>query len=107
MLESAYTTSFDGTRIAYRVYGNGSPTVFLSNGIGCNQTFFKYLIPALAEHYRVVAWDYRGHVDSDIPSDGRNLTVDCCVQDMLTVMDTVGFEKAVVGGFSMGVQVSL
>lgn len=106
MTESQFTRSFDGTRIAYRTYGNGSPTILLSNGIGCNQVYLEYLIGDLEKHYRVVVWDYRGHVDSDTPTDLRNLTVDCCVQDVLAVMNAAEIDQAVVGGFSMGVQVS-
>ena len=42
--ESRYVTSFDGARIAYRVFGAGEPTVLISNGIGCNQAFMEPLI---------------------------------------------------------------
>ena len=106
MEESRFTTSFDGTRIAYRVYGEGAPTVLLSNGIGCNQVYFDYLIRDLSDRYRVLAWDYRGHVDSDTPADMRNLDVDCCLQDMLAVMEATETGSVVLGGFSMGVQVN-
>ena len=106
MEESRFTTSFDGTRIAYRVYGEGSPTVLLSNGIGCNQVYFDYLIRDLRHRHRVITWDYRGHVDSEIPANAKNLTVDCYLEDMLAVMEATETETVVLGGFSMGVQVN-
>lgn len=107
MVKSRFVTSFDGTRIAYRVYGSGERTVILSNGIGCNQVFFKYLVPELEGAYRVIVWDYRGHVDSESPADRRHLTIDSCMQDLLAVMADAGVDKAVLGGFSMGVQIAL
>ena len=68
--------SSDGARIAYRVFGAGEPTVLVSNGIGCNQAFVDPVIQALAEHHRVVLWDYRAHVDSPVPADlGTTLVV--------------------------------
>lgn len=107
MDESRFIESFDGTRIAYRAYGKGSPAVFLSNGIGCNQVFLDYLIRDLASHYRTVVWDYRSHVDSDVPEDRRAVSMDCFMRDMQAAMDAAGVKRAVLGGFSMGVQVSL
>ena len=107
MEESRFTTSFDGARIAYRVYGEGSPTVLLSNGIGCNQVYLDYLIRDLQKHYRTVIWDYRGHVDSEKPSDAKILTIDCFMRDMLAVMEAAEIGDAVLGGFSMGTQVCL
>jgi len=107
MTQSQFATSFDGARIAYRVYGRGEPTVFLSNGIGCNQAFVDRVIKALATRYRVVIWDYRGHVDSEKPKDPRDLTVDWCIKDMRAVATAAGLEEVVLCGFSMGVQISL
>ena len=85
MSRRRFATSFDGARIAYRVYGQGEPSIFLSNGIGCNQAFVGRIIQALATRYRVVIWDYRGHVDSEKPKDPRDLTVDWCIKDMRAV----------------------
>src|SRR4051812_40594439 len=52
----------DDTPIYYRVSGVAdAPTVILSDGIGCDGYIWKYLERALAEHYRVIHWHYRGH----------------------------------------------
>lgn len=105
--ESQFAIAPDGARIAYRVYGAGEPTVLLSNGIGCNQAYVNHLIRDLAEHYRTVIWDYRGHVDSDLPADPRDLTVEVCLRDMRAVAQAIGGERTVLAGFSMGVQIGL
>jgi len=99
--------SFDGARIAYRVFGAGEPTVLVSNGIGCNQAFVEPLIQALAERHRVVLWDYRAHVDSPVPDDLSTLTVWHCLGDMEAVVADLGLERMVLAGFSMGVQILL
>ena len=106
-VSSQYAIGFDGARIAYRVYGEGEPTVLLSNGIGCNQAFVDHVIRALSARYRVVIWDYRGHVDSEKPADPRDLTVDWCIRDMEAVVNAAGIDQVVLAGFSMGVQISL
>jgi pimeloyl-ACP methyl ester carboxylesterase len=104
---SRFAASFDGARIAYRIYGTGEPTVLLSNGIGCNQAYVDHLIRALAERHRTMIWDYRGHLDSDRPADPKRVTVDCCLADMEAVVAAAGIARPVLAGFSMGVQISL
>jgi pimeloyl-ACP methyl ester carboxylesterase len=107
MQESKFITGFDGTRIAYRVYGHGSPTIVICNGLSCNQSWMQKIIEALSPDHRVVIWDYRGHIDSAIPADERMATIDACVQDLQGVLQATQTKKAVFIGFSMGVQVAL
>ncbi len=102
-----HVQSFDGARIAYRVFGEGRTTVLVSNGIGCNQAFVDLLIQALAGHYRVVIWDYRAHVDSPVPDDLDTMTVEHCLGDMEAVVRALEIERMVLAGFSMGVQIEL
>lgn len=102
-----HVQSFDGARIAYRVFGEGKPTVLVSNGIGCNQAFVDPLIQRLAERYRVVLWDYRAHEESPVPEDLSTMTVHHCLGDMEAVVADLGIEHMVLAGFSMGVQIQL
>ena len=105
MKRSGRARSFDGTRIAWRISGReGGPTVVLSNGIGCDRVFFRYLIRDLAGPYRVIAWDYRGHGDSGLPKDRSLLTIDALIQDLRAVMDATKTDHAILAGFSLGVQ---
>lgn len=105
--QSRFVRSFDGARIAYRVYGEGAPTVLVSNGIGCNQAFVDPVVRALAQRCRVVLWDYRAHVDSPVPGDLSSMTVASCLADMEAVVADLGVEELVLAGFSMGVQMEL
>lgn len=106
MPHSRFATSYDGKKIAYRVYGDENPTILLSNGIGCHTVFLKYLVRDLSPNYRVIVWDYRGHNDSEAPDDPEAWTMDDCMMDMVAVMEASGTQKAVLGGYSMGVQMS-
>ncbi|MCL4233753.1 MAG: alpha/beta hydrolase [Deltaproteobacteria bacterium] len=97
----------DGAKIACEIRGHGEPTVLLSNGIGCHQVFLQRLIDRLAPTRRVVSWHYRGHGDSPPMDDPGAWSLDMNVDDMAAVLDHVGATRAVLGGFSMGVQLNL
>ncbi len=58
--------SFDGTRIAYRVVGQGVPIV-VCPGVFTSCMFFHYLKDYFAPGYKLIFWDYRGHPESDLP----------------------------------------
>ncbi|MCV4342209.1 alpha/beta fold hydrolase [Pseudomonas capsici] len=56
----------DGCSLHYEEYGQGEP-VLLLHGLGSSCQDWEYQIPALAEHYRVIVMDARGHGRSDKP----------------------------------------
>jgi pimeloyl-ACP methyl ester carboxylesterase len=97
----------DGTRLFWTETGSGSPTIVLSDGIGCAGFVWRNLEPALARRHRVIHWNYRGHGRSATPRDAYRVTLDDCVEDLLAVLDAAGEPTAVLAGHSMGVQVSL
>ena len=78
------------------------PTVVLCNGLGTN----AYAWPALLDpdcEVRVVSWNHRGVGGSDRPADPRHVEIEHFVEDGLSVMDAFGVDKAVLMGWSMGV----
>ncbi|HEX6150869.1 alpha/beta hydrolase [Nocardioides sp.] len=98
--------SDDGTRL--RVWTNdpdGSidgPTVVLCNGLGTN----AWAWPALLDPdcgLRVVSWNHRGTGGSDRPADRSRVRIEELVEDALSVMDHFGVDRAVLMGWSMGV----
>lgn len=98
--------SDDGTRL--RAWTNDpegrieGPTVLLCNGLGTNPLVW----PALLEPdcgVRVVSWNHRGTGGSDRPADPDACGVDELVEDALSVMDHFGLDRAVVMGWSIGV----
>lgn len=56
----------DGCRVTYDVSGNGE-ALLLIPGLGGAASFWNDIVPFLAEHYKVIAFDHRGTARSDRP----------------------------------------
>ena len=62
------TATVDGVEIFYREAGApDAPAVLLLHGFPTSSHMFRNLIPALADRYRVIAPDYPGYGQSDMP----------------------------------------
>lgn len=62
------TKSVDGIKIFYREAGpKDAPVVLLLHGFPTSSHMFRNLIPALADRYHVIAPDYPGYGQSDMP----------------------------------------
>ena len=62
------TKAIDGIKIFYREAGpKDAPVVLLLHGFPTSSHMFRNLIPALADRYRVIAPDYPGYGQSDMP----------------------------------------
>src|SRR6188472_131467 len=98
--------SDDGTRL--RAWSNDpdgridGPTVVLCNGLGTS----PWTWPALLRPdcgVRVVSWNHRGTGGSDRPRDPHRVGVEQHVEDALSVLDHFGVDRAVLTGWSIGV----
>jgi pimeloyl-ACP methyl ester carboxylesterase len=87
------------TRIYYEVHGEGEP-LLLVPGFGCSVEIFEFSTPVLAERFRVIVFDPRGHGRSDSPADGY--TMAAYADDAAAVLDAAGAEAAHVVGTSFG-----
>ncbi len=66
------TVKIDGVNIFYREAGPAdAPVVLLLHGFPTSSHMFRNLIPALADRYRVIAPDYPGYGQSDMPDHGK------------------------------------
>jgi pimeloyl-ACP methyl ester carboxylesterase len=66
------TTKVDGVNIFYREAGPAqAPVVLLLHGFPTSSHMFRNLIPALADRYHVIAPDYPGYGQSDMPDRAR------------------------------------
>jgi pimeloyl-ACP methyl ester carboxylesterase len=110
-VREGYAVARDGSPIYYRVLGPDpmpdTVPLVLSDGIGCDGYVWKYLERALPEDRRVVHWHYRGHGRTPEPRDRRRVSMADMADDLASVMDAAGLERAVLAGHSMGVQVCL
>jgi len=98
--------SDDGTRL--RAWTNDpvgrvvGPTVVLCNGLGTNAWAWPALL-APDCGVRVVSWNHRGTGGSERPADPDRVGIDAFVEDALSVMDHFGVDRAVLMGWSIGV----
>src|SRR5687768_18361003 len=87
--------------VSYTVDGaTDAPVVVLSNSLGATRGMWDPQVPALAERYRVVTYDARGHGYSPAPPGPYAL--DDLVDDLVALLDEVGAERAHVVGLSLG-----
>ena len=97
--------SKDGTLLHTEVFGrpDGYPIV-LAHGITCAIRVWAYQIADLAEDYRVIAFDHRGHGRSGVPPQRGNYSLDHLAADLDAVLETTlgPGERAVIAGHSMG-----
>ena len=78
------------------------PTVLLCNGLGTSAWAWPaFLDPECG--VRVVSWNHRGTGGSDRPDDVERVGIEEFAEDGLSVMDHFGIDRAVLVGWSMGV----
>ncbi|MFW6049726.1 MAG: alpha/beta fold hydrolase [Myxococcota bacterium] len=106
-LQRKQVDSLDGTRISYEVLGQGDRVLLIANGLGARLYSWKPLVDALWERYRIITWDYRGLFESDTPKVPRRLALQNHADDAVAILQAEGARRAVLAGWSMGVQVSL
>src|SRR5438132_3696853 len=95
----------EGVRIYYEVYGEGEPTVLLLPTWSLiHSRHWKMQIPYLARHCRVVTFDGRGNGRSDRPEEPEAYDEREFAADAIAVMDATATDRAMIVGFSMGVQ---
>lgn len=93
-----------GVEIAYDDAGSGSPVVLL-HGYPFNRSMWRGQLGALAQDYRVIAPDFRGHGESAVTSVPS--TMELLAEDVAGLLDNLSISKATIGGLSMGGYVAL
>jgi pimeloyl-ACP methyl ester carboxylesterase len=94
----------DGTRLHAEVFGPpGGYPIVLTHGITCAIRAWAYQIADLANDYRVIAFDHRGHGRSGVPR-SKGYSLKHLASDLDSVLDATlaPHERAVLAGHSMG-----
>ncbi|PON12355.1 hypothetical protein C2W62_40040 [Candidatus Entotheonella serta] len=87
----------------YEIYGNHDAfPLVLAYGYCTSINLWKHQIPPLAERYRVIAYDARGHGLSSAPAGKEHYTLNHLVGDMRALLQHLGIEQAYIAGHSMG-----
>jgi pimeloyl-ACP methyl ester carboxylesterase len=99
--------SYGGQRLAYTVYGEGPPTVLMP-GLLLSQKMQAPLARSLAKRgNQVITFDPLGHGESDRPRQMWRYSIPEFAKQAVALLDHLGFEQAVVGGTSLGANISL
>ncbi|MFE1028992.1 alpha/beta fold hydrolase [Streptomyces sp. NPDC058818] len=83
--------------------------VVLAHGFGCDQNMWRLTVPALAEDYRVVLFDYVGAGGSDLSafSEGRYASLDGYAKDVVEVCEALDLRDAVFVGHSVSAMIGV
>jgi 3-oxoadipate enol-lactonase/4-carboxymuconolactone decarboxylase len=82
-----------------------APVLVLANSLGTTGDMWDPQVPTLAQRFRVVRYEHRGHGGSPTPSGPYR--IDDLGADLLGVLDEVGAERASVLGLSLGGMVAM
>ncbi len=90
-----------GCPLHYWVGGpEGRPLVVLTHGVCVDHRSWKEQVPVVAQSYRLLVWDVRGHGLSQPV--GEPFSVPLAVEDLLALVDRLGYDNAVFVGHSNG-----
>jgi pimeloyl-ACP methyl ester carboxylesterase len=93
----------DGVKIHWEQFGAGEPTIaLLPTWSIAHSRHWKFQIPYLARHYRVITFDGRGCGRSDRPTEPVAYSFLEFAADTVAVLDATGTDRAVLAGLSMG-----
>jgi pimeloyl-ACP methyl ester carboxylesterase len=102
------TFTWEDQQLAYRVYGDSPRVTVLLHGLLLSQRMHVPLARALAERgNRVVTIDLLGHGRSDRPPDMWRYSMGIFAHEVVGLLDHLGVDEAVVGGTSLGANVTL
>jgi pimeloyl-ACP methyl ester carboxylesterase len=94
-----------GLTFHYRDWGGRSKPLVLLHGLASQSHIFDLVAPRLAQSFRVVVLDQRGHGESSKPNTGYDFeTID---DDLLAFLDVLKFKRAILAGHSWGGNVAL
>ncbi len=92
-------TTTNGIELYYEIHGEGEPLVLIS-GIGYPLWQWHKMVPFLAKHFKVIAFDNRGVGQSGKPE--GPYTAQILAADTVGLLDALHIEKAIIMGHSMG-----
>jgi 3-oxoadipate enol-lactonase len=88
-------------RLAYRLDGPiEAPVLVLSNSLGSTWRMWDGLLPALTERFRVLRYEHRGHLDSEVPAGPYR--IEDIGRDLLGLLDELGLDRVSLAGLSLG-----
>ncbi|MFT4807259.1 MAG: sigma-B regulation protein RsbQ [Paraglaciecola sp.] len=91
------------------ILGSGEKTLLLAHGFGCDQNMWRFMLPALTPHYKVVLFDYVGSGKSDIShyDQTRYSSLEGYAQDILDICEALNLLDVTFVGHSVSSMIGL
>lgn len=93
----------NGIEMNVRRQGSGPALLLLHGFTGSGATWQPFDWPG----YETIAVDLPGHGESDKPASAERYRMERCLEDLVSLLDELGVERAAVLGYSMGGRVAL
>ena len=98
--------SINRLTVSYNDHGpENAPVIIFIHGFPFNKSMWDDQVDFLKDNYRVVAYDIRGHGNSDAGID--DFFIELFVNDLLRFMAKLGIEKSILCGLSLGGYIAL
>ena len=95
----------NGIRLSYTISGKGEIPLVLVHGSWVSRQNWDLVVPQLENSFRVLAYDRRGHGDSERPGGQGSILED--VADLAALIENLGLAPAWVAGNSLGGSITL
>src|SRR5919202_128737 len=96
-----FAVTDDGIRLHYEETGAGTPVIFVHEFAGDHRSWEAQL-RHFGQRYRCIAFNARGYPPSDVPESPSAYSQARAADDIKSVLDHLGIERAHVVGLSMG-----
>ena len=105
-LQDASSVRVNGLRFRCRVEGEeGAPWIVFSNSLLTDLSLWDEQVAALADEFRILRYDQRGHGGTDVPESPA--TIDQLVADAAALLDAFAIPRAAFVGISLGAATAL
>jgi len=92
--------------VSYSDHGpDDAPVIIFIHGFPLNKSMWNMQVDALKDNYRIIAYDIRGHGNSDPGID--EFFIELFVNDLFRLMEKLGIEKSILCGLSLGGYIAL
>jgi pimeloyl-ACP methyl ester carboxylesterase len=104
-MEKMTTADANGVRLAYEIHATGEIPLVMVHGSWLSRRNWDWVVPHLADSFRVLTYDRRGHGESERPSGQGSVRED--VADLAALIEHLELAPAWVAGQSFGGSITL
>jgi sigma-B regulation protein RsbQ len=92
-----------------KILGQGKRVLLMAHGFGCNQQMWRFLLPHLQEHYKIVLFDYVGSGASNLAAYSKQKYADLAgyADDIVDICVELALDDVVLVGHSVSSIISL